>query len=337
MNAADIQAQLNVGNYLGLISFTLLFYDYLLTVGWEITRYWGLSFNFPSLLFFLNRYGSLFGHIPVAVQYFWIAPGTPSKISVCGKLISYHQYFVVFSQVIIGVMLIMRTYALYERDKRILTLMIVVSCAVIGVGLWSVLGGTGKPDKEPPMGLFIGCASAISRSERIGLAIAWISLGIFDCMIFVLTLYRALSRRHPTGFALIPVLLRDGSIYFRVMVLSNVSNIITFLIGTVSTSVSNTAATLNAVQPYTRGTVTTFTNVISSIMISRLMLNLRNPALADRLPVSTTLADGSGILSTYLSHVGPEPATNAPPDRGIDPVSNLYRYDTTNNIVSSSR
>ncbi|KAJ7260187.1 hypothetical protein C8J57DRAFT_1514893 [Mycena rebaudengoi] len=320
MDAAEIQTELNLSTYLGLISFSmfatyapehllnpalgLLFYDYLLTLGWEITRYWGSPFTFPAALFYLNRYLTLLGNIPTVIQYVWMTPASPSKItvrtvsipSICGHLVSYHQYFIILTQLIIGVMLIMRTYALYERNNRILTLLIVVSTAVVAVSLWLVIGGgSGKADrKEPPLALSIGCSSTVTRSE-------------------------ALSRRRGTRLDLLTVLLRDGSIYFGVMVFSNMSNIITFLIGTA----------------FTRGILTTFTNVISSIMISRLMLNLRNPSLAsmsNRRTVST-LASGSGggIFSTF-----PELDTRALPHDGIDSVSNLYQLNTYN-IASSSR
>jgi hypothetical protein len=35
-------------------------------------------------------------------------------------------------------------------------------------------------------------------------------MAVFDCMIFLLTLYRALSRHHSSGMTLLTVLLRDG-------------------------------------------------------------------------------------------------------------------------------
>jgi hypothetical protein len=44
----------------------------------------------------------------------------------------------------------------------------------------------------------------------VGLAAAWAGMGVFDLTIFVLTLYRALSRRRAQSQGLVTVLLRDG-------------------------------------------------------------------------------------------------------------------------------
>ncbi|KAJ7728693.1 hypothetical protein DFH07DRAFT_757192 [Mycena maculata] len=55
----------------------LLFYDYFLTLNWEVSRYWGSKLAFANVLFYLNRYGTLFGTIPVVLQYFWTAESMP--------------------------------------------------------------------------------------------------------------------------------------------------------------------------------------------------------------------------------------------------------------------
>ncbi|KAJ7305467.1 hypothetical protein DFH08DRAFT_721265, partial [Mycena albidolilacea] len=57
----------------------LLFYDYLLTFEWETSRYWGAKITWPVFLFFVNRYATLLGNIPVVIQYFWTAEITLEK------------------------------------------------------------------------------------------------------------------------------------------------------------------------------------------------------------------------------------------------------------------
>ncbi|KAJ7429732.1 hypothetical protein B0H11DRAFT_1629598, partial [Mycena galericulata] len=52
----------------------LLFYNYFLTFEWEISRYWGSKITWPTVLFFLNRYGTLLGNIPAVIQAFWTTP-----------------------------------------------------------------------------------------------------------------------------------------------------------------------------------------------------------------------------------------------------------------------
>jgi hypothetical protein len=65
----------------------------------------------------------------------------------------YHQYFAVVVQVVVGsmflfsatpqlhdentVLIVMRTYALYDRDRRILVMLTIVGLGLIGVSLVS--------------------------------------------------------------------------------------------------------------------------------------------------------------------------------------------------------
>ncbi|KAJ7214489.1 hypothetical protein GGX14DRAFT_444070 [Mycena pura] len=294
----EVQAQLALFCYLEAAQFTLLFYDYLLTLDWEISRYWRRRINgtIPAVLFFANRYGTLLGNVPVVLMNFWTAPASPSKSQVraiCAALDFYHETFIITIQTIIGVMLILRTYALYERNSRILGFMFVFSASIICIGVGSTIYTNHKAhaaDQESVLPLSIGCVSPVTQAESKGLIIAWSAMGLFDCMVFSLTLYKTLSRRRPKGLNLVPLLMRDGCIYFGVMVISNLCNILTFALGT----------------PYTRGLFNTTTNVISSLMISRLMLNIRDPALAKDLNGDSSAVQwGVGVFSTYLESMPP--------------------------------
>ncbi|KAJ6553139.1 hypothetical protein B0H19DRAFT_1072619 [Mycena capillaripes] len=220
MSTEQIQTQLNSNTYFDLVSFSL-FYEYWITLDWEISRCWG-----ARALFFANRYGTLLGNISVARL----------RESRCLALESYHQYFIIATQVLVGAMLLLRTYALYERRKRVLTLMITVSVGGGVVGLWSILTVTAV-DKSANLPLYFGCDYPTSRAQGLGLAATWARRG--------------------------RVRLHVRAVYFGVMLLSNLSNIATLVLGT----------------PHTRGIATTFTNVISSVMITRLMFNIRDPAL----------------------------------------------------------
>nr|GAT51963.1 predicted protein [Mycena chlorophos] len=306
----DIQVQINTNYYVNFIAFSLLYYDFFLTLPWEVARYWesGPRAAFgtvPNVLFFANRYGMLLGNVPVAFMYFWATEGTERKLQICDDLNSFHQYFVVIAQIVVGVMMIFRTYALYERSRRVLVFMVVVSLAVIAVGAWSVFSGgsnNGSTDDAPAIPLYIGCATGIDSSQSIKLAIAWVGMGVFDSMIFILTLARGLSRfwdrgrrdldDRPARMSLVMILLRDGTVYFAVIILCTLANILTFIYG----------------QAYTRGVATTFTNVLSSIMITRLMLNLRNPALMHTSRSRTLGATDASLPTTMtLTYAGSDP------------------------------
>jgi hypothetical protein len=72
----------NTNYFLNLVAFTLLYYEYFITLELEVSRFWGLRLNVPNVLFFANRYGMLLGTIPIVVQYFWTTEPTPHKHAV---------------------------------------------------------------------------------------------------------------------------------------------------------------------------------------------------------------------------------------------------------------
>ncbi|KAJ7214451.1 hypothetical protein GGX14DRAFT_610917 [Mycena pura] len=325
----------------------LLIYDYFVTLEWEASRYWHSGISSLTVLFFANRYGTLLGNVPVVLLNFWTAPASPSKDLVrtvhinalpyaekvpdvlypslspstglvplaqcrfsCRDLYWYHESFIIVIQIVIAVLLILRTYALYERNNRVLGFMFLFSVGVICTVVWSTIDSDHSPTAlQGIVSLDMGCAYSVTQAESKGMIIAWSALGLFDCMIFLLTLYKTLSRHIPTGPKLLTVLMRDGCLYFGVMVISNLCNILSYALGTVRELCSPLAHTSNtpASQSYTRGLFNTSTNIISSLMITRLMLNIRDPALArdascdSQEPSAVQWA--AGVFSTYQESV----------------------------------
>ncbi|KAL0570937.1 hypothetical protein V5O48_011021 [Marasmius crinis-equi] len=262
LSPAQFQRDLNVNAYINLVSFTLLYYEYLITFEAEVTRIWAhTTLNTPTVIFYLNRYVTLFGHIPIVVQYFWTAPGSDFK----------REYYAVLIQIMVGVMLIARTYALYERNKKILTGLVLFTVGAIIHGGWAVYTAKSDERHEDPVP-YIGCPSSVGASLGERLAAAWLGMLIFDTIVFILTLYKALRIGRVRG-NLLPLLVRDGTLYYGVMISCNLGNILTFFLG----------------DRIIRGLLTTFTNVMASILISRLVLNLRDPRILQATPNSTTV------------------------------------------------
>ncbi|CAK5282549.1 unnamed protein product [Mycena citricolor] len=323
MDDAELMLELNSNYSLSAISFAILFYDYFLTLQSEIERYWPRarhrwSWNWASILYFANRYGTLLGNVPVVVHYLWSAEPTAHKeqvsdpshchcgfcllthrTQICHLLESYHEYYIVGSQVIVGTMLLLRTYALYGQNRCVLGFLLLVGAAVVVCGVYGTvfLGSPGSHEANIP--LEFGCDYPINRKQANGAMFAWAAMGVFDVVIFLLTVFRAIRMRaRGDHMCLLTLLLRDadgaalaGSIYFGVMVLLNLSNLLTYVYA----------------QKYTRGVATTFMNIMSSVMISRLMLNIRDPALSSPIlghsdtPCDTTEITRGAMLSTVLS------------------------------------
>lgn len=316
---------------IGVVSFTILTYDYFLTFSAEVERFWpgwlrdllglstsrhdskskqsrkqrdteGCSFSWASILFFLNRYLVILGHIPMMVDYFGIHDLLNRDMAtLCQEMKIYHQSIALITQIIVAVLMTMRVYALYERRIWVVVLYVAFFCILVAFALWAVLNS--RFNDSPGEGISHGCATPLSHRVAIYMIIGWSGESLFDFLVFGMTLYKTLTLpggRH-RGTELLTILIRDGSLYFAVIVLVNVANILTFVI--------------NLEHVFGGGSLTMFTNAISSIMMSRLMLNLRDPKLRShdqRCPNedSTTsrglptfdsgLESGSGILMTSV-------------------------------------
>ncbi|KZT28161.1 hypothetical protein NEOLEDRAFT_1176305 [Neolentinus lepideus HHB14362 ss-1] len=270
-SAESLALALDANYYLGLVAFSILYYDYALTIGIEVDRFWSPRWNWASFLFYLNRYLGIFGHIPVALQLF-------REFS--SEMLGYHQIYSVVVQIIVGACLIMRTYALYERARWILWFTCGFALGVIIFGTWAI---TGKHTEPVPI-KGIGCNSTLSADQGLHLAIAWAGMTAFDAMIVILTVIKALCTPRVGRRTLVDVLLRDGTLYFGFMVVSNIVNVLTFVLG----------------GPLLRGAPSTFTNVVSTTLVSRLMLNVRDP----KLKISSRSTTFSSASSTpYVSTV----------------------------------
>ncbi|KAF9479468.1 hypothetical protein BDN70DRAFT_983710 [Pholiota conissans] len=248
----------------------ILVYEYSITFASEVDRFWYRRQSWPSLMCYLNRYLVLFGHIPIVFEYVWSTSNSDIQSKVCRSLQSYHQYLTTAVQVVIVVMLVMRIYALYERSRRVLALYLTVCTLMFTVGIWSMFGGTTQNWDE--VLLPVGCSAPFTRDQATRLAATWGGLLVFDTLVFWMTLKKSLTAVRDPGVNLLTVLLRDGVIYFAYA----------FMLGS----------------PFTRGVLATLTNVISSVMLSRLMLNIRDPALVQHLPKFRAPQDSDDYGST---------------------------------------
>ncbi|KAK7046529.1 hypothetical protein R3P38DRAFT_3346202 [Favolaschia claudopus] len=283
-----VQVGTNTNGYICALAFTVFYYDYLLTFGTEVSRYWGTRLTWASFLFYLNRYVSLFGTIPVILQFFWEADSS-NKSKVCPAFEIYHQVFCIFVQFIIAIILIMRTNALFG-SRLVLGFMLCCTLVVFGVAIGMAAS---THFSRPPAQMYprIGCAASmpLKLSQRAGWS--WIGFIVFDLMILVLTTYKGCKVCRPScrGMRrpnLITTLVRDGALYFLVVAGAHSANIIAHLIA----------------GPYERGIGSVLTIVLSTTMISRLMLNIRDPKLTSHLDITrNSLAKETRSSTIYES------------------------------------
>ncbi|KAJ3996672.1 hypothetical protein F5050DRAFT_1807559 [Lentinula boryana] len=270
-DAFPLKASLSAFVPLTVVGFpALLYYDYFLTLGEEVNLFWSYrSLTWATIIFYVTRYFSILGSIPVMVGHFWLG------------------HVAVF----IGVLLLLRTYALYERNFKVLVLLVVVGLALLIFGISVLAWGRNEIQFQATVVVSneLGCQLWLNQQNASCLALIWGGMLLFDFLVFSLTLYKALTLQRDGRVTLLSVLMRDGTVYFGVMAISIIANILTFMVSPVLLSPFLTSWTIFQLGiPETRGMATTFTNSISSIMISRLMFNLRNPGLSRILQHPTT-------------------------------------------------
>ncbi|TCD63148.1 hypothetical protein EIP91_005907 [Steccherinum ochraceum] len=161
---------------------------------------------------------------------------------------TYHQFYAAAAVVIVTILLILRTYALYEGSRRILVFLVALAVTSLSV--------------------------AFSDSAQY-CALAWGLILLFDAVVFVLTLRLRLRVGRTAGHSLFSLMVRDGTIYFGMISVLYLIDILTFLLtGSVY-----------------KGIIVVYTNVLSNIMMNRMMLNIRDPRYQGR---------GTGESSTAM-------------------------------------
>ncbi|KAI0259173.1 hypothetical protein BC834DRAFT_974497 [Gloeopeniophorella convolvens] len=244
-----LKAQVNLNYYSIMVSIVILYYDWLVTLIDEINFFWPPKnrITLASSLYFANRYLSLFGNIPVFYEVFLGSVGdkvyvhsdappaeaTQLKSHRCELLQHYHQYFLGVTQTLVAALCCMRVAALYEGKQRraVVGVLVLIILGCIGASCWSFV--VPRPDHAT---VFLevegtrGCRPLHTESQGYRLAVTWSVMLMFDTTVFVLTLYKALRIGWGRPVTLFRVLLRDGTLYYVVICISNLANIITFLV-----------------------------------------------------------------------------------------------------------
>ncbi|KAJ7603105.1 hypothetical protein B0H17DRAFT_1189875 [Mycena rosella] len=222
-----------------------------------------------SAWFFFLRYFAFAGNIALAFMEFGdFKPETQplrDGTQICKHLKSAVGLLIVVQEFVIGCTLILRVYAMYSFNKHILWLLVVAAAVTVGLGAWSVVPA--GPTPIIPISL-PGCQILHSTAQSIRMAAAWEAELACNVLILGLTMYRAWQQTRdgllPDG-SLWTIMMRDGAMYFAVICLVNLANILMFYLGDVNMNAS----------------LAWFTAMISVVMITRLTLNLRAVASVD--------------------------------------------------------
>jgi len=242
--------RLHAGLYWQLASFIMLIYDHMLTFSEEIERVWKQKITGASVLFLLNRYLTPLQFIVIVVAF--QDPGWTKKA--CHDYVKFEGASTVALVAICELIMILRVYALYGRSAFVLVPLLCLWVMQITTSAIGIQSGFSVP---LPPGI-PGCI--LTGSSKMFSAVWWAPL-ITDSCIFILTLWKTReyiknSRRSPT----IDLFIRDGAMYFCAIFGANLLNTLIYFLA---------PANMNAVGA-------SFSQLITSVMVSRLVLNLRS-------------------------------------------------------------
>ncbi|KAH8813513.1 hypothetical protein DL96DRAFT_1821296 [Flagelloscypha sp. PMI_526] len=223
----------------------------------EIQYIWTPPWNKNTFFFSLNRYVGLFVNILTLFFTHW----TTKTFGQCHQVYLLRQISLILVQGITCLILSLRTYALYLYSKRIMWGLLIYFAALIGVVTWSMTGQSGVEEGTIHHDTD-ACHVSMDNPSAARLAICWEALFTFDATIFILTMCKTWRTRHSIvsvkSVSFLRIFVRDGAIYFLLMALANLANILTFYFA----------------PPFLRGRLSTFASCLAITLVSRMMLNL---------------------------------------------------------------
>ncbi|KAI0057280.1 hypothetical protein BV25DRAFT_1439848 [Artomyces pyxidatus] len=258
--------QIMAGKYFFLAALTLLLYDHLTTFPEEIQTVWKKKKTFVLYIFIAVRY-----YAPIAVSI--VAFGffsTAMTRERCAQWMLFLPLGITMPLSLFpGILMLIRVYALYNRNRIVLFGLSLILFAQTIAGIWqyTVSGGTPAPD---PIDNYEFHFCIYLPPKRIGhLSTMYIFMELaYDSIIFLLTISRttymfwrqqATMNANTGAPSLVACLIRDGGFYFGCIFSMNLMWVLMIM---------HAPTGLRAIASIPSSCVTT-------VMICRITLNLR--------------------------------------------------------------
>ncbi|KAG1743196.1 uncharacterized protein EDB91DRAFT_1051487, partial [Suillus paluster] len=207
--------------YVGILGFTILVWDHVVTIVDEIELIWQGPKGILVYLFLLNRYLTPLGFIVNLVAYNLPTWGYTVSFDVCQHFVRYEGAMTAIGIEIVGLMMLLRVFAMYRHQQVAIALAVFLLLAWIVVTAWLLSHGQGMVPPSPHNIQVYDVPSCLSlRQSSLGSsasASAWLPL-LYDTYVFGLTLYRTLpSIRNKEAGHVVRALFADGLLYYSVI------------------------------------------------------------------------------------------------------------------------
>ncbi|TFY69726.1 hypothetical protein EVG20_g3023 [Dentipellis fragilis] len=142
-------------------SLALLTYDTILTFDQEVEYIWSRKLNAPQILYFISRYSPYIDTILDVYDY--VAKNPDPRV--CRTTYGISSVFNAMGTALSEIILIMRTYALYDRSTKFLYILGTIWIVAVSVVLWAVSEFVKSTVFEPqPNAAIPGCNLASASS-----------------------------------------------------------------------------------------------------------------------------------------------------------------------------
>jgi len=202
--------------YISIAFLAVLLYDHAITVDFEVTRIWTLSWRLPKFLFLINRY-----IVPPMLIFNGIIP-TIYHIPepTCNIIVKWTAWPTFIALGTIETLLMLRVLAIYGHSKAVTRFL--MGLFIFKIVAWLAL-----------LSVIISQIEAVPRNEYVSgcsyttppyLLVGWIPPAFFESVIVIFVIYKILGCEglSPT----LRLLARDSMVYFVVMFSFLVANLV---------------------------------------------------------------------------------------------------------------
>lgn len=272
MHAVQVAAirDLRIHNYIEMISVVILWWDHIISFPLEVTSIWKRPKTLISWIYLVNRYLASISRIA-----FFVINWEKLSNSACKTTSLLNQILLFFNQAMICLLLLIRVYAIYARDRRILYLFATMCTVMLTATILSLV-----KQRSSMQTRLSGCKLAHTESNAIRLAVPWECMLVYDAVVLLLTIIKTYSLAATrakvslatNGVHIPTIVLRDGILYFVGITVSNAINIMFFYYP----------------PPLLKGALSTLNSVINITLVSRMVLNLRDSATQSEVETQVT-------------------------------------------------
>ncbi|KAJ7628498.1 hypothetical protein FB45DRAFT_38968 [Roridomyces roridus] len=270
MNSTQDLVDLQLGIYIQVACLSLLVYDTLLNIDRELNYIWRSRWSLVKCLYLWARYAAVLDTAFAVTKHFVLGVSPTG----CARMIFFDNVFAALGIAFAEVILMIRTYALYKKSRKILVFFILMWICLVVTNVWPVLqwarskalaADTSLPSPLP------SCDSTESSSNIV--LVVYISLLCMETVIVLLTVWKGLKLFWNGSFQprrysdLVTTFYLDGMFWYLGMLVILVVNV--FLQTT-------------AQQPAIRSIANTPMGVLHSVFACRLVIHVRHVAVEER-------------------------------------------------------